>query len=86
MTLSACVATTICAAAPEQSVAAPAKDAAASAFLADCISHTARMLNSLFADASTAREFVDRGGEKALRVSDSGSRAIEPEGQKLTDA
>ena len=49
-------------AAPEPSSAAPPKDAAASAFLADCISHTARMLNSLFADASTAREFVDRGG------------------------
>ena len=51
-------------AAPEPSSAAPPKDAAASAFLADCISHTARMLNSLFADASTAREFVDRGGAR----------------------
>ena len=64
--LQACSALHSCAgAAPEPSSAAPPKDAAASAFLADCISHTARMLNSLFADASTAREFVDRGGAPA---------------------
>ena len=45
---------------------APEQDKEASALLGDCINTSARMLSCLFADGSTTREFVDRGGEASL--------------------
>lgn len=43
-----------------------AKAGDASSYLPECINFTARMLESLFADTNTSREFVERGGIEAL--------------------
>lgn len=51
---------------PSSSDADLAKAGDAASYLPDCINFTARMLESLFADASTSRQFVDQGGIEAL--------------------
>ena len=38
----------------------------AASYLPECINFTARMLESLFADANISRQFVDQGGIEAL--------------------